>query len=53
MRADSGQPSLFEWLDREPGVSSELLIWLPPDDLASEVMEGFHLPCDATGVPTE
>ena len=27
-----------------PGGSSELLIWLPPDDLASELMEGFHLP---------
>jgi len=41
---DSGLPSLFEWLDHDPGGFSELLIWLPPDDLASELMEGFHLP---------
>ena len=41
---DSGLPSLFEWLDHDPGGSSELLIWLPPDDLASELMERFPPP---------
>jgi hypothetical protein len=41
---DTGEPALFDWLGREPGGSSELLIWLPPDDLTSDVMEGFYLP---------
>ena len=41
---DTGEPALFNWLGREPGGSSELLIWLPPEDLSSQLIPGFNLP---------